>query len=74
MVNSICVAPGHRGRGYGSKMIRSLFSDYDKVYLEVNISNYEGQIFYRKLGFAVHAKGTMNYNGKEVGLYSLKKG
>ena len=74
MVNTLCVAPEHRGKGFGSKMLHILLSEYDKVYLDVNMSNLKGQNFYRKHGFAVHSKGMMNYKGKEVGLYSMKKG
>lgn len=71
LVNSLCVQPSYRSHGFGTRILETVFENYDKVYLDVNMNNKKALRFYRKLGFEIQSQGTMKYKGKTVGLCSM---
>jgi len=73
LVSILCVAPSYRSQGIGTHIMETVFEKYNKAYLEVNIKNNRARKFYERLGFQVQSKNTINYKGKQVGTYSLKK-
>ncbi len=73
LVNSLCVAPTRRGQGFGTRILETVFQKYDRVYLDVNIKNDNGLMFYQGLGFQIKSKNTTMFKGKNIGLYSLLK-
>lgn len=63
---NVAVLPEHRGRGYGQKLIDTLFSSLPqrvplRIYLEVRESNESARRLYERCGFSVFARRERYY-------------
>ncbi len=64
----IGVLPGFRNKGYGYKLIQTLFRQEKSIYLEVRDDNYSAISLYEKTGFELIGKRKKYYKDGTNGL------
>lgn len=72
-IHFISVDLPYQSQGIGTKMIESILKNHEKLYVDVNLNNIQGQKFYEKMGFKIQSKNVIKIKNKESGTYSLKR-
>ena len=75
-LNYIFIDPKYRSKGYGIKLLNSMFNDLKgvtNITLEVNVNNTNAIKLYQKNGFKIVSRRENYYNGTD-GYLMLKEG
>ncbi len=72
-IHVVCIDERHRGKGFGTEMLKAIEREHEKLYLHVSINNDKAQKFYEKYGFKVQSEDSIVYKGKKVGTCLVKK-
>ncbi|MBE0479132.1 GNAT family N-acetyltransferase [Candidatus Aerophobetes bacterium] len=71
-VQTLCVHPSCRGRGFGTQILELALEEHGKLCLDTNIKNAGAIRFYERLGFKVYSENIVRLKKKRIGTYSMR--